>query len=237
MEPYIFQTYFSKYLKDIRKVKDSSISHYFDALKYISNYLSSKGLIKNSIFEISEVSELDTIKEYLKQDVNFIDLNERGHHMYSVGFNHYYKFATGEYFAKLFEKIKVMDEPMAVGEIVDVQTQQWHRSTIIKQQSIESVNYMCEIDSRHKTFTAKSTGRQYMEGHHILPMNTQEKFQYSLDVYANVACLCPICHRLLHYGTPEEKEMPLNKLYVERAERLSSCGICLSKERFKELAG
>ncbi len=22
----------------------------------------------------------------------------------------------------------------------------------------------------------------------------------SLDVYANIICLCPICHRLLHYG-------------------------------------
>ena len=67
-------------------------------------------------------------------------------------------------------------------------------------QSIESAKYECEINSKHKTFTAKSTGMPYMEGHHMLPMKYQDRFKSSLDVYANIICLCPICHRLLHYG-------------------------------------
>ena len=64
----------------------------------------------------------------------------------------------------------------------------------------------CEFDDSHVTFTAKRTGHPYMEGHHAVPMKYQDKFEHSLDVYANVVCLCPIYHRLLHYSVESEKE-------------------------------
>lgn len=74
-----------------------------------------------------------------------------------------------------------------------------------------------------------------MEGHHALPMTYQDKFEHSLDVYANVVCLCPICHRLLHYGVKSEKENVVNKIYFERADRLSASGIEISKKDFMKL--
>lgn len=43
-------------------------------------------------------------------------------------------------------------------------------------QSIEAAGYRCEIDETHETFTAKSTGHPYMEGHHALSMKYQNKF-------------------------------------------------------------
>lgn len=75
----------------------------------------------------------------------------------------------------------------------------------------------------------------YMEGHHAIPMKFQDKFNYSIDIYANIVCLCPICHRLLHYGIASEKDKVLNKIYSARADRLAACGIRIGKADFKEL--
>ncbi len=49
-----------------------------------------------------------------------------------------------------------------------------------------------------------------MEVHHIISMHFQNKFSCSLDVYANVICLCLICHRLRNYGIKEQKMIILN---------------------------
>ena len=34
--------YYAKYLTEVRKVRDSTVKHYFDALSYISKYLKEK---------------------------------------------------------------------------------------------------------------------------------------------------------------------------------------------------
>ena len=50
---YSLKEYFIKYLLEIRGLKNSSVKHYVDALdSTISNFLVSKGLIKDPIFEI-----------------------------------------------------------------------------------------------------------------------------------------------------------------------------------------
>lgn len=35
----VLKEYYAKYLKDVRKVSDSTVKHYFDALNNISRYL------------------------------------------------------------------------------------------------------------------------------------------------------------------------------------------------------
>ena len=109
------------------------------------------------------------------------------------------------------------------------------RSTIIKTQAIKSAKYTCEIDKRHQTFIAKSSGNPYMEGHYAIPMMKQRHFENSLDIYANVVCLCPICHRLLHYAVDSNKEILVKKIYVDRADRLANSGIKLSRDEFERL--
>jgi len=152
--------------------------------------------------------------------------------MYSAGFNHYYDFALGnELFGKK-EEMKVLDMKMSVGKKEIIQREEWKRSAIIKVQTLKAAKYMCEIDARHKTFISKVTNENYMEGHHIIPMNMQDSFDVSLDVYANVVCLCPICHRFLHYGIDEEKKKVLNQLYEMRKDRLDVCGIRICKSDF-----
>ena len=92
------------------------------------------------------------------------------------------------------------------------------------------------MDKSHITFTAASSHKQYMEGHHAIPFKKQGSFNVSLDVYANIVCLCPICHRLLHYGIDNEKRSVLDVIYEKRSDRLANSGIKLSKEEFENIA-
>lgn len=234
MNEQILMAYYIKYLKKIRKVSDSTVKHYQDALKYISKYLAGKNKIRRSIFEIQNIEELEILRRYLYSDPDFIELDKRGHQMYSAGFNNYYKFANGTGFSGIHNKISVMDVEVPAPTLKNGTLKVWKRSSIIKTQAIESADYQCELNSEHWTFTSKRTGHQFMEGHHVLPMKYQDKFANSLDVYANVICLCPICHRLLHYGIEAEKQEAINKIYCERSERLATCGIKVSRDDFKQ---
>lgn len=233
---YILMMYYAKYLKEIRGVSDSTVKHYQGALKQISRYLVKKEKLKETICEIQNIESLQHIREYLYTDPEFLALDKRGHQMYSAGLNNYYKFAEGVGFYNIHNQIQVMDMEVPAKEKYTYSSDTWRRSSIIKNQSIEAAGYRCEIDETHETFTAESTGRPYMEGHHALPMKYQNKFSKNLDVYANIICLCPNCHRLLHYGIVAEKEPALDKIYFDRSKRLSACGIKISKEDFKKLA-
>ncbi len=235
MDNNVLEMYYGKYLKEIRSVKESSVKHYKDALKFISNFLKNKGIIEDNVYEIQDLEGLSRIKTFLYNDPEFIEVDNRGHRMYSVGFNHYYKFANGEGFSNIQNQIEVMDFSIPVPGQENVVVTKWKRSSIIKIQSIESAGYKCEFDNNHQTFTSKSTNHPYMEGHHAIPIQYQKMFTHSLDVYANVVCLCPICHRLLHHGIETEKEVVINKIYYDRSERLAKSGIEISKDDFIKL--
>lgn len=236
MNNYVLSTYYEKYLREVKKLSESSIGHYTQALRKISSMLVEREKIEESIYEVQDIGQLEILKEYLYTEPEFVKLNTKGHQMYSSGLNNYIKFAHGEDFSNYdSETIQLLDIEMPVPDKKAQRLIRYARSSIIKTQSIESAGYKCEFDSEHKTFTSKNTGHWYMEGHHALPMKYQDKFEHSLDVYANVVCLCPICHRLLHYGVKSEKENVVNKIYFERADRLSASGIEISKKDFMKL--
>ena len=91
--------------------------------------------------------------------------------------------------------------------------------------SIVLANYKCELDDNHQTFNTIN-GKPYMEAHHLIPLSTQDYFEYSLDVDANIVCLCPTCHRKLHYGNSIKDD--LKRLYDLRIKRLKQSGIDIS---------
>lgn len=234
-ENYILQEYYIRYLRDIRKVSDTTIRQYQNALNNISKFLVKENKIGRTIYEVLDIDELEGLRQFLYQNVEFMAQNQRGHRMYSAGLNNYLDFANGESFAKSKFDLAMLDVSMPVAP-KDVRNQEiWKRSGIIKKQIMKQADYLCEIDAAHKTFIAESTKQQYMEGHHAIPICLQERFAYSLDIYANVICLCPICHRLLHYGVREQKKVLLNQIYKDRSERLSKSGIKISENEFIEL--
>ncbi|MGI6728758.1 MAG: HNH endonuclease [Bacilli bacterium] len=98
--------------------------------------------------------------------------------------------------------------------------------------SIALANYKCELDGSHQTFNT-SNGKPYMEAHHLIPLSTQDYFEYSLDVDANIVCLCPTCHRKLHYGNSIRDD--LKRLYDLRIRRLKQSGIDITFDELIKL--
>lgn len=235
MDVYVLEQYYIKYLKEIRSVSDSTVKHYQDALKHISKYLVEKGKLQQTVYEIQDIGELDDLRTYLYADLEFMGLDKRGHQMYSAGFNNYYKFASGQMFAKMHQQITNLDIEIPVADKNRISRTVWKRFSIIKNQSMEAAGFQCEVNAAHQTFVAKSNGHPYMEGHHAISLRFQGMFSKSLDIYANIVCLCPICHRFLHYGIDSEKETILDKMYYDRGDRLATSGILVSNSEFKRL--
>lgn len=106
------------------------------------------------------------------------------------------------------------------------------RNPELAKKSILLANYQCDLDKSHKSFITKN-GKPYMEAHHLIPLSTQDYFDYSLDVDANIVCLCPNCHRKLHYG--DNITSDLIKLYEDRIHYLRLSGIDISYKELIEL--
>ncbi|AMQ05217.1 HNH endonuclease [Sporosarcina psychrophila] len=96
--------------------------------------------------------------------------------------------------------------------------------------AIIMANHLCEIDSSHQDFTSKVTGMNYVEAHHLIPMEYQDSFNFSIDVEANIVSLCVSCHKNLHHSTLEGKLPILNLLYSERKKRIDTCKISVNED-------
>lgn len=206
----VLKEYYGRYLTEIRGLSKSTVNHYLDALNNISKKLKTKGIVETDIYEIMDLDSLVRARETLYADPDFIALNRRGNQMYSAGLNNYYRFASGKGFAEIREstspsRMKLMDIPIEPGQPQTVSRTEWSRSNILREQALSFAGYACEIDQGHKSFIAEKTNKSYMEGHHAIPMNNQPQFDRSLDVYANIVCLCPVCHRRIHHGLKTNK--------------------------------
>lgn len=230
----MIKEYYAKYLREVRGNSERTVRHYFDALNNISRRLKQMGLVQQDVYEITDTDRLMNCKEALFSDPDFIRLNSVGNQMYSAGLNNYIRFISGADFTA-DRRIEMLDMPMTPESQIVGEHESWRRSGLMRNQIIVAADYKCEIDGSHESFTAEATGKPYMEGHHAIPLRKQPLFSLSLDVYANIICLCPICHRRIHYGLKEDKGLMMNKIYSERADRLYKSGIRLSKEEFVEM--
>lgn len=233
----ILQKYYSRYLVEIRNSSPSTVRHYLNALKKISEILKEMELLDTSIYEIMDLRELSEIRKALFADPVFVAKDSRGNRMYSAGFNNYYRFASGEGFTddmstESKNPIRLMDIPITAGKPYIMTHVEWSRSNILREQVLSIARHTCEIDRSHQSFIAEKTNNAYMEGHHAIPMKNQPQFKNSLDVYANIICLCPICHRRIHYGLKKDRVHMMSMLYESRADRLAKSGIRLSREEF-----
>ncbi|GMC10253.1 hypothetical protein K5E_23920 [Enterococcus thailandicus] len=112
--------------------------------------------------------------------------------------------------------------------------ERYKRSNKLRDQALKVYDFTCEINPDHKTFISKFNNKNYVEIHHIIPISAQIYYKYKLDCIANIACLCPNCHRQLHYGTWKEKKYLLEKIFRNHKEQLKEAR--LIKTSFKEIA-
>lgn len=106
---------------------------------------------------------------------------------------------------------------------VSSNTTKYPRNKEISENALRLANYKCECNKEHETFIRKKNHLPYMEPHHLIPLEFQDYFEYSLDVESNIVSLCSNCHNEIHYGI-NNKEL-IKKLYEERKEDLKKCGI------------
>lgn len=227
--------YFRTYLLEIRGLSSSTVKHYEEALRKISQYVNSRHPEIRSIYEIDTLDELLAVERELKEDPDFTSLDRRGHQMYSSGFSNYLRFARGETFAEIRQDITRLDRPVEAYPQYVAERTYSYRNRVIITQALESAHHSCHLDEGHITFTAAANGKQYMEVHHLLPISFQEYFSHSLDIYANLVVLCPNCHRSLHHGIPEETQAGLDSLFSSRKDRLADCGIRVGYREFREM--
>ena len=102
------------------------------------------------------------------------------------------------------------------------------RSKEVVSNAILFAKAKCEAECSNELFYRKDGITTYTEAHHLIPLSYQDYFEFSLDVEANVISLCPMCHRLLHYGMKTDEL--LRKLHEERKTRLKNCSIDISYE-------
>lgn len=109
----------------------------------------------------------------------------------------------------------------------------WQRSSAVV--SRVRKKGVCEVCGENETFQ-KEDGHQYFEGHHLIQMSLQAFFKVSLDVPENIVCLCPECHRFLHFGRVQDRKHCLTNIYNRRASILANAGISKSKAHFLRYA-
>ena len=94
--------------------------------------------------------------------------------------------------------------------------------------------YLCQIDVTHSTF-ATEDGHQFMEKHHLIPMEHYDKFENNIDDISNITSLCPICHKLLHYGIKKDRESLVEKLWNQQKDEMKKRGIFIELDELKEM--
>lgn len=91
-----------------------------------------------------------------------------------------------------------------------------------------NANFTCENNSEHFSFISAITNLQFVEAHHLIPMEFQADFKYSIDIPENIISLCPNCHRAFHNSIYEEKERLIKKFIDLRYDKLIKRGIIIN---------
>lgn len=97
----------------------------------------------------------------------------------------------------------------------------------------EVAGFRCEFDRACRLFTSRATGRNFLECHHIIPMQFQADFGPSLDFLDNLIALCPYCHRAIHHAEVDLTRTILETILQPRDALLGS--LDLSPKRVFEL--
>jgi hypothetical protein len=77
-------------------------------------------------------------------------------------------------------------------------TKSWDRNPKVASAALIDAGYKCELYPELPTFRSRSTGKPFVEAHHLIPMKLQANFGVSLDIEENICALSPFAHRKIH---------------------------------------
>lgn len=107
----------------------------------------------------------------------------------------------------------------------------WKRNPRIAIMALEKAGYSCENNATHETFKVRDGNHLFMEGHHLIPVQFQDDFDYSLDVPENIISLCPNCHRLIHRAKPKIQAAMIERFLKLRRSLLFERGLQLDLKK------
>lgn len=101
----------------------------------------------------------------------------------------------------------------------------WHRDYNIAFTALENANFKCEYNSLHETFISAKTKHQFVEAHHLIPIEFQGEFINSLDVPENIISLCPNCHSGFHFAESGYRNELIEFFFEKRVQFLQERGL------------
>ncbi|MEH7254292.1 hypothetical protein V7111_19400 [Neobacillus niacini] len=234
---------FAKWLETHTDLQQYAIKRYSRAIEKLPSELVDYRLQRIILFNLTDTTFIDTILNNLE----FKKKDTKGHRMYSTALKHFKKYIEysydSEFQAELFKEEQEFEkyltgnpDEVRRGNIEDKPKDKpnhravnnrkvWNRNPRYASESVANADYLCEFDNQHKHFISKFNQKNYVEAHHLIPMQYQEWFENSLDIHANIVSICLVCHKKIHFGLFEDKKEILNKLFNSRKERLKASGI------------
>jgi 5-methylcytosine-specific restriction protein A len=127
---------------------------------------------------------------------------------------------------------KIIDGPVIRKEKTSnvSNTSVWSRDPDIAYTALYEAGFLCENDKNHETFVSARNNSNFMEAHHLIPIEFQKNFQNSLDVPENIISLCPNCHRAIHLSLSEIKNKIIEKFHAQRKNKLVERGLNITLE-------
>lgn len=114
---------------------------------------------------------------------------------------------------------------LEVPETIEQTISRIKRNPKIARDALKKSGYSCEILPEFPTFKSQSSGRPYLEAHHLIPISIQPKFEISLDVAVNICILNPYAHKMVHHAVYSDIENHIIKLAEPRKKFLRSLNL------------
>ncbi|WP_375179924.1 HNH endonuclease [Enterococcus rotai] len=203
----------------------------------------------NSFEDLSKFREIQSIS-------NFKDFNTNSSHFYSATINcfiGYLVFLNSEYEEiedEAFESNLIYDnaindalpspliEPKRrENKLLIRKGSHYPRNAIENLNAKVSNNWLCIVDSSHKTFTSAANSKPYVEAHHLIPMAAQDNHSNTLDFANNIVTLCPNCHRKIHHACVDEKKGMIVNLFNKRKNIYKKHGIEITQKQLLSYYG
>lgn len=109
-----------------------------------------------------------------------------------------------------------------------------------KEESFLRHEYYCAChNEKHYYFKSESTKKKYVEGHHMIPMEYQDRYwkdkKVNLDCSINLIPLCGHCHGKIHKSIKEERIEIITEVYGKYEDNLLMIDKDLTLCKFAEL--
>ncbi|MGL6103724.1 MAG: MrcB family domain-containing protein [Exiguobacterium acetylicum] len=182
--------------------------------------------IYNKIVVLLNGRNAEELNDYLllEDDLEFLETDEES-----------FQKLANELKVDSFDKSKEEPRPPKTVVTDNLGKTRYPRSAKEAALALVRANYLCELDENHETFLSKSTGQRYAEAHHFVGISNHPKFpEVDLDRAANIVCLCPNCHRKIHYGEDDVRLPMIESLFAKVKERLEQVGIEVTLTQLKE---